>query len=164
MRSPFKNGRHWPLVIVAMLLGNVCICAVTVYSALSDGGARVERSYASRELAWDDSDRQRALSAALGWSATVDVNPADNAAVLTLRDAEGRPVRSARVMAELVPPGRVLPVVFIGQTGRDGSVMLEPRLERPGAWRARVVADAVGMRFTSESDVIVAEPQVALTR
>lgn len=154
-----KRGWQWPAAVVGLLALNIGVCAVTVYAALSDKAAVVEKDYYTRALHWDDTMRQRDLNRSLGWNVSIRVEGTAEGtrAVLVLKDGAGKPIRTATLAVEAfheAAPAEVFTLTF-APTDTDGVFSAPLPAARAGYWRFSTVVDALRMRFTDEQQVIV---------
>ncbi|MCU0625637.1 MAG: FixH family protein [Gemmatimonadaceae bacterium] len=95
-----RAGQRWVWGIVAALVATVALNMWVLRIAGADGGVNAEPDYYRKAVNWDQAQAAATASAALGWTADVDVvRHAGAQAVLavTLRDRAGAPVRDARV-------------------------------------------------------------------
>jgi nitrogen fixation protein FixH len=89
-----KGGRFWIGLVVAMLVANAAAMFFLIAEA-GDPTPRVLPDYYKKAVAWDETAAARRASAALGWTAAIEVD----AATLRVRlaDPTGGPVTGARV-------------------------------------------------------------------
>ncbi|MDX2130534.1 MAG: FixH family protein [Planctomycetota bacterium] len=152
-----KPGQGWPIAIVGLLLGNMAIVGVTVYFAARTRTSDVVPDYYAKALHWDDTARQHAANRALGWTLDVSFASVDDATSrvrLRLTDGAGDPIRAATIDLEAfhqADPGARHTITLVSR--HDGTYEGVLESSRPGRWRVHAIADAVGMRFTSEQQV-----------
>ena len=155
-----RPDRRWPMIIVALILGNMGFCFTTIYFSIDRRTSFAEEDYYAKAMHWDDTARQHEANRTLGWVARPEIVPApglpESGRVLRVRllDGSGRPIRAAvleasvfhqadarrRWTVDLVPEG-------------DGWFVGSMPTRRDGLWRMHLIADAVGMRFTHEAEV-----------
>lgn len=85
----------WPSAVVVLLLLGVGSGFAALIAAHSDGGPAIVEDYYQQALAWDETQKARAESAALGWTAELAVPNGASAQRLVevvVRDADGAPV------------------------------------------------------------------------
>lgn len=157
-----SKGRFWIGFVVVLLGLNVGVCALTVYAALSTRGASIEKDYYQKALHWDTTKQQRELNAALGWSLAVRLEQTETAGTMTvlvtLKDGANAGIRNAKLKAEAFHTGhRERAVTLKFESLGEGEYRATLPVEFAGTWRFSFIADAVGMTFTSEQDVLLLE-------
>jgi nitrogen fixation protein FixH len=144
--------RVWPGMVFGLIGLNFGVVAVTFYLAHSDPSFAVEPDYDRKALAWDETSRLAARSAALGWTATLEVPPPDAAGdrpfTVRLTDRAAAPVDGATVQIEAFASARaserrrinlrrVEPGLYEGALGRAAG----------GLWEFRITATRDTERF-----------------
>ena len=140
---------RWPLGIVAMLAANAAAQGILYYKATHDPGFAIEKDYYRRALAYDAHAAEERASAALGWSAAVDVDARSIALRLAGRD--GRPIDGATVHVEAFANARAADVQRLACASL-GAGRYEARVDcaRPGEWIVRIEVEKDGQRFLDE--------------
>lgn len=156
------SGRIWPVFICGLIGMNMCIVGATIYFALSDSSAAVEPDYYRRALSYDDTLRQEALNARLGWTAAVAVDPSDRRLLITLRDSSGKPVDGARVDVEAFANLRSAERqrLALSPTG-DGQYAATLKPGASGRWRVRMSVMRGADTWTHQSEVLLPPVQPA---
>ncbi len=149
----------WPWAIFALLGANMVIVAITVYAS-QRSRSPVESDYYQKAMHWDDSARQQALNAALGWKLTPTVRKSSSGADLSisLLDGQGQPIRTCKIAVEgfhLADPTRKLDATIDASDAESLTTTLP--IDRPGLWRLSFVVDAGGSRFTQQQDIELSE-------
>jgi nitrogen fixation protein FixH len=90
------SGWQWPAFVVSLLVASVLTMMGFLFLANQDGGAQVIDNYYQKAVDWDEQKAEKARSAALGWSARLDVAP-DQRLTLFIQNVAGQPVLDARV-------------------------------------------------------------------
>ena len=99
-----KNGRHWPILVVALLTAGVSSNVYFLVRATGDPSFSVEPDYYAKAVAWDAHLAQLARNEALGWRAEIEADA--RGVVVRVADREGRPVAGATVTLEAFPLAR----------------------------------------------------------
>lgn len=154
----------WPMIVVALLVGQVVLLAVTALLATRDPTFAVEPNYYLQGLHWDDTAAQRRQNAELGWTASIafgdKVSPlGERDVTLTLTNRDGAPLDGAQI--ELVAFSHA-------QAGERARVTLEPRgggryesslrFRHKGVWEFRVTATRGPQTFTHREERDVYPP------
>ncbi len=143
-----RKGSVWPVVIVCMLLTNVCICAITVYAALSNPAAvAVEPDYFQRALDWDEEQSEWTPLEQAGWVVEGSAVLRDDRAIailtITGRDAEtglrGQAFHKASADERFD--------LMLVRTGEDRYEAWLPSA-RAGLWEVRAVDEDAKVRFS----------------
>lgn len=148
-----KAGLFWMLFPVGLLVTSVSGWLVMVSLAVDDPGFAVEPDYYKRAAHYDEEIEQRAENNRLGYRVEVaSFSPSEgNTAelVLVVRGADGEPLSSAHVGAEVIPVARAFDAQHLTLKARVPGVF-EARLERPrpGLYEVRVRVEVQGRVFT----------------
>ncbi|MBI4951426.1 MAG: FixH family protein [Myxococcales bacterium] len=150
-----RRGQHWPWFLAFLIVAPVAGLLVMVAIAVRDPSFAVEENYYLKELAWDDTARQRAANAALGWRVAVEPLTLPTAAdapvelVATLRDRAGAPISEARLSLEAFANARAGDKVRVELApAGDGRYRGPLAARRPGLWELRFVALWADAKFT----------------
>ena len=156
MRSPSK--RLWPGMIFALLGLNVCIVAFTVMASRAQSSSfSVEQDYDRKALHWDETARQRARNAELGW--TLDLKGMDGKELMAqVRDREGQAVGGAHIQFEAFHHARARERIFgelreSPEGGYSGAVPID----RPGLWEFRFIVRRGSEVFTQDMTRVMGE-------
>lgn len=154
----------WPLIVVALLAGQVVLLVITALLATRDPTFAVEPNYYQQGLHWDDAAAQKRRNTELGWSASIvlgnKVSPLGERDVsLTLTNRDGTPLDGARIELVAFPHA---------EAGQRATVTLEPRgggryesslrFRRKGVWEFRVTATRGPETFTHREERDVYPP------
>jgi nitrogen fixation protein FixH len=146
------RGLRWP-VAITLVLGTVVAANIWVaMKAGSDPSFAIEPDYYKKAIAWDSAMSQARTNAALGWrvAPSLAAFSADSGAALrvVVTDADGRPVRDARVTVEAMFNARAS-VVFTAQLLPDGhdAYVTQLPVDRAGVWEMRLDMTKDGARF-----------------
>ena len=150
-----RSGRHWPFLIVGLLVASASANVFLLVRAGADPSFSVEPDYYAKAVAWDAHLEQLRKNVELGWRADVDVE--DEAVVVRLTDRDGHPVAGARIALEAFHRARGNAVVrgTLRETPSH-AYRAELPLTRPGIWEIRLAALRGSDTFTSvlERDVV----------
>lgn len=142
-----KPRHFWIGLVIALLSLSVGVHAVLLIASINDPSFGVEPDYERKARNYDEVQRQREASRALGWMADLTALPADPGEVdvsVNLFDRYGKPLREAEVSVE---------TFHVARSGNWVRGRLEPAgdgvyaatlpLRRSGLWefRLRVVQD-----------------------
>ncbi|MDX1547553.1 MAG: FixH family protein [Rhodothermales bacterium] len=156
----------WPGFIVSLLIMSITAVALTIVAATSDGGVQVVENYYEQAAAWDSTQARRAASDALGWQATLHMEPAGTeglrAVVVSVRDAEGRPVDglAGTVTARRPHRSAAVATVPLVESATPGVYRQALPVAAPGLWDFEVAAARAEDRFQAaiRTDVLPDEP------
>lgn len=153
------RGMQWPMLVVGLLLLNVSVCALTVVSALRSP-VHIEDEYYAKAVDWDATRRDWPAPEVHGWIIDASVSRAGTGQSLvgvSLGDADGTPVRGARVECTWFP--------VLDPDARERLLMSPASIEAavgmglPGdadAWHLGVLPDGASGRWKLTVDVVVA--------
>ncbi len=151
------SGRHWPLILVGILLVAAVANGILVYRATHDPSFAVEPDYYRKALAWDERRAEEQRSLALGWSLEAELvagDPLPGVSDLRVRarDREGRPLAGAAIEVAALHKARAAHVL---------RARLEEVAGDPGLYRATLPARRRGLW---ELALVVARGRDRLTR
>ncbi len=156
------TGRIWPLLIVALIAMNASIVGITVYFATSDKSGSVEPDYYAQALKYGDTIRQRATSAALGWTAEPSLRAAAGGRtmdlVIALEDRSGHPIDGAiiHVMAFASARASDRQSLTLGPDGvNTGQYVSLIRIDRSGLWCLRITVQRGADTFSRQTDLLI---------
>ena len=142
----------WVGFVVGLLLLDVLVQGAILVCALGDPSFAVEADYEWQAEHWNDVQRERQASAALGWSvglrAIPSATPGRVAVELDVTDRDGVPVTGARVDVRALHNARASRVLALqlAPVG-DGRYRESAMLGRPGVWEFRVAIDRGSERY-----------------
>jgi nitrogen fixation protein FixH len=151
------NGRAWPWLLAGLLVFGVGVNVGFLIVATGDPSFAVEEDYYGRALRWDETTREAARNAELGWSVEVDPAPSSRGpgfTDLSLRvvDRDGAPVAGARVSLEAFHHARAgdkLRADLAAAGDRYGTTL---PMRRAGLWQLRVRVERGAETFTTVLD------------
>jgi hypothetical protein len=159
-----ERGLQWPMLVVGLLLLNVSVCAFTVVSAIRSP-IHIESEYYAKAVDWDATRRDWPAADVHGWTIDTSVSRAGTGQSLvgvSLRDAEGAPVRGARVECTWFP--------VLDPDARE-RLLLEPATTEAAvglrlsggadAWHLGVLPDGASGRWKLTVDVVMAGTDTA---
>jgi nitrogen fixation protein FixH len=146
-------------MLIAMVVAIVVMNVTMLVVAASDPSFAVDPAYYDGPRGNQRDLDQRNRNRHLGWSAHVDVQPADEAALLraTIVDRDGRPIEGAAVRASVfhkAHASRVLEAELAPLA--DGGYVASLPMHRPGAWACRLSVRRADDTFTSVKNIVVA--------
>ncbi|MEX0875860.1 MAG: FixH family protein [Phycisphaerales bacterium] len=136
----FRRGKHWPFVIVAMLLVHASLMIGTIAHVSSKGDTWVETDYYAKSVDWDNQRAMQEAAADMGWSVDLTTEHALAGTRLlraTITDSSGRPVEGALVEIQCVHPAQLnnrLSAVL--HESPDGGYARVMEIDAPGFWKA----------------------------
>jgi nitrogen fixation protein FixH len=143
------TGRFWPWLAAGLLAATVAKYAIVLAVIAGDPSIAIEEDYYERAVAWDDERAARSASAALGWSARIEIVA-----------APGLPGRAeARIelldVAGIFHQARAAEAIEVTSTSSaEGFHRLAIPGARTGAWRVEIEATRDGERFIEERTVL----------
>jgi nitrogen fixation protein FixH len=152
-----KDGKHWPLIIIGMLVCNAIAMAIIVVASSSSESHHVKENYYQEALDWDTRMAQQRANALLGWDAKVTAAAVDDEAgalELDLRDRYDRPITGATVVVSAYHRARAGDVEAGRMSaGAPGRYRLGIPMKRAGLWNVSVVVIDADVRFTHEQTI-----------
>lgn len=156
-----RAGWFWGTLVVGLLLTQVVVGIGSVFIAIGDPSVAVVPDYHKKALAWDDERASRAASAQLGWEIDVSVSEgADQAgnrtAVVTIKDADGRPISLADVDARVYHHARAAsPQLVKLRSHGEGNYTAVLQMQRAGLWQFEITATrSQGIQVDSNGQAI----------
>lgn len=147
------RGWHWPVLMVALLVGGAGVNIAFMIVANRDPSFAVEPDYYRKALEWDQTMAQEARNAELGWTISARLGPAGVGAgrlVATIRDRAGALLGGATVTVEAFPSARAreIATLALAPTGEAGVYAATLPSGRPGLWELRMRVSRGGEVFT----------------
>ena len=137
-----KPRYFWIGLVVALLAFSVGVHAVLLIASINDPSFAVEPDYERKARNYDEIQRQREASRALGWMADLTTSPADPGEVqvsLSMFDRYGKPLREAAVSVETFHVARAGNWIRGElQPAGDGVYAATLPLRRSGLWEFRL--------------------------
>jgi nitrogen fixation protein FixH len=151
----------WPLIVVALLVGQVVLLVVTALLATRDPTFAVEPNYYQQGLHWNDAAAQRRENAELGWTATLALGDrlgtlGERDVSLTLVNRDGTPLDGAKVEIVAFSHAQASARATVTLAPRGGGKYESPlRFRHKGVWEFRVTVTRGPEIFTyrEERDV-----------
>lgn len=141
MSGFLRSGRHWPLILVGILLLAAIANGILVYRATHDPSFAVEPDYYRKALAWDERRAEARRGDALGWALEAELaagepTPAVSELRVRLRDRTGRPLPDAAIEVAALHKARAARIL---------RARLEADPAEPGLYRASLPARRRGL-------------------
>lgn len=150
----------WPLFIILILGVGIGGAFSILFAAGSDGGAQVVDEYYEQAVAWDSTAAARARSAALNWTADLQVYVSGDplrTIDFTVVDSTGYAVPGLRGTVRLSRPQHAKPVAEIPfhAAGEPGTYRLKAPLAVHGLWDFGIAArnDSVDFVVTLRREI-----------
>lgn len=163
----FNLGKHWPLVIVLMLLAHASLMFGTIVYVGGKRDTYVDPEYYAKSVDWD---RQRAMKEASqeqGWTVTVNAraiagDPTQRSVEVQLHDASGNAIEDAMVELVCYHPASLSERLGGVMPFQDGLYTRSMPIERTGIWVAELTIQRRGVRALLTKDLdVVSVPQTA---
>lgn len=108
-KSFFNRGKHWPFVIVGMLLFHASLMIGTIAYVGAKHDLYVDKDYYAKSVDWDTQREQLDASTNAGWTVEVitvqsDATPDSQTMRVTILDASAQPLDGALVEVECFHP------------------------------------------------------------
>ena len=151
-----KDGRHWPLIIVGILVGNFVAVGTLIYFSGSDPSHVVEDNYYERAVTHDATRAQQRENARLGWNAAVAMvlpSGAGEAEVaVRLVDSEGNAITGAALEFTTYHRARAGTRLTLGlREASPGNYTAPLDSRRRGLWHVSLIARRGALTFTHET-------------
>lgn len=148
-----KDGKHWPWIVVGLLVLNAVGVLVLVLVATGDPSHHVEEDYYRKALAWDAHMAQERHNRELGWRADVAVSASarwgERVVEIQLRDRDGHPLDGAELELQTfhnARSGNILRARL--KPAGQGRYRASLPMRRAGIWELRLVVKRRAERFT----------------
>jgi nitrogen fixation protein FixH len=103
-RGFMKLGKHWPLVIVGMLLLHASIIVGTIVVVSSKNDMYVEPDYYAKSVDWDTQRAMLQAAEEMGWVVDIRADSSANKLTVSIMDRNGDPIEGALVEVHCVHP------------------------------------------------------------
>lgn len=159
-----RQGRFWPVFIIAVLVGQVSFLSILVFFATRDPSFAVEPNYYLKALQWNDTAAQIQANAQLGWSVSTDLGNdvsllGERWLVCRLQDAEGQPIGGAQMELTAFAHARADERMKIALAEAEaGSYSAKLRLRTSGLWDFEITARRGEQTFTHREQREVRPP------
>lgn len=147
------KGWYWPYLLVLFMLGGIVPGIVLVAVAIDDPSFAVEENYYEKALAWDQQQKERRESRALGWAFEVAVQndammPGFRRVGVVVRDREGAPIENCDVALETFHNARAADRLRVALDPLPGAAhAASVPMRRAGLWELRFAAQCGEKRF-----------------
>lgn len=158
----FRVGRHWPLVIVLMLLTHASLMIGTIVYVGSKDDTFVDPEYYAKSVDWDHQREMRQAAQRAGWGTALRTefigrDPARRVVELRLTEADGTPIEDATVALVSFHPRAVSVRLDAQLSHEEGGVYRAVLpIDRTGIWVAELTVQRGTVRalLTEDLDVI----------
>lgn len=157
----FNLGKHWPYVIVLMLLAHASLMIGTIIYVSSKGDTYVDPEYYAKSVDWDAQRAMKEAAAEQGWTVRVNAHPVGDDPSLRdveieLRDTQGQAIDDAMVQMVCYHPAELSNRIDAVLIFEDGVYSRTLPIERTGIWRAELAIQRQGVRalMTKDLDVV----------
>lgn len=165
--NPEKLSRRkaylFPAIIIGLLVMQIGLCLIGIYYATRSNANVVESDYYDKALHWDQQVATEQASAALGWTAKMNISAvpdmqANRTFVLEMKDRDGRPITGAKIRMIYFHHANAR---HVEQTElRDlsnGFYSATIAAARPGLWEFRLVAERGKEKFVRREQMNAGE-------
>ncbi|MEM6273781.1 MAG: FixH family protein [Myxococcota bacterium] len=152
----FKDGRYWPFLLTALLVGGVGMNIAMVLRAADDPSFAVEEDYYKRAVEWDQHRAAVRESKALGWSIRIDPRlersgPSHHIVLdADIVDRFGRPVSDATVQVKAVHLARAAYPLHATMDRKRDRFSAVLNSNRAGQWEFSFVVERGDERFEDQ--------------
>lgn len=160
-RGYFRLGKHWPYVIVLMLLAHASIMIGTIIYVGGKRDTYVDPEYYAKSVDWDTQRAMKEAATELGWTVSVNAQPVGTdptirSVEIELHDAQGQPISDALVEMVCYHPAQLANRYDTVMLYEDGLYSRTLPIERPGIWMAELTIQRQGVRalVTKDLDVV----------
>jgi nitrogen fixation protein FixH len=156
-RGFFRSGKHWPWVIVGMLIFHASIIIGTLLMISAREDLYVEPDYYAKSIDWDNQRAIKENADRLGWDISFVVVGADiegfseakKQVMVTLKDANGDSMDRALVEVECYHPAHANDRQYAVVHGLgDGVYETALDIQTPGFWKVQIAIRFQGMQAT----------------
>jgi len=137
----FKRGKHWPFVIVGMLLFHATLILGTIAVVSARHDLYVEPDYYAKAIDWDNQREMREMADKMGWTVDIALSPTEQtqtprSMLVSIMDRNNQPIDGALVELEAVHPAHAnnrINLVLIGEG--QGHYQKTIAINEPGFWK-----------------------------
>lgn len=158
----FNLGKHWPFVIVLMLLAHASLMIGTIVYVSGKKDTYVDPEYYAKSVDWDNQREMKEAIDREGWkldlrTAFVDEDASQRIVEFQLVEMDGTPIEDALVELVCYHPNELsnrIDAVLVHH--EDGVYTRTVPIERTGIWVAELTIQRQGVRalVTKDLDVI----------
>lgn len=164
MKTAFADGKHWPIIIIGLLVFNAGAVGYLIQQSGSGRSHAVVPDYYEKAVHHDTLMAQERTNLSLGWEVTTTAQYATAGATVMFKvvNSDGAPLAGAVVAASGFHRADGAARVSVeGLAERaPGSYAMPLGQARPGLWQFAVTIDYQGSRFTV-APLFEINPQVA---
>lgn len=161
-RGYFNLGKHWPYVIVLMLLAHASLMIGTIVYVSSKRDTYVDPQYYAKSIDWDNQREMKEAAENEGWQITLRTgfianDPNQRSVELQLLDINGNPIDDALIELVCYHPAQLADRLDAVMThDQAGTYSRTLPIDRPGIWLAELTIQRQGVRalLTKDLDVI----------
>lgn len=160
----FNLGKHWPFVIILMLLAHASLMIGTIVYVSGKKDTYVDPDYYAKSVEWDEQREMKEAVEREGWKIDirtefVDEDASQRIVEFQLVEMDGTPIEDALVELVCYHPNELsnrIDTVLVHN--EDGVYTRELPIERTGIWVAELTIQRQGIRalLTEDLDVISA--------
>ena len=140
----FKRGKHWPFVIVGMLLFHATLILGTIAVVSARHDLYVEPDYYAKAVDWDNQREMREMAEKMGWAIDIGLqddaeNQSSKSMLVSITDRNNQPIDGALVELEAVHPAYAndrINRVLIGEG--QGHYQKTIAINEPGFWKIKL--------------------------
>lgn len=163
-----SSGRHWPWIVVGLLVANACGVFILLFVASTDASHHVEADYYRKALDFDQTIAQRNRNRELGWRVDVRLGAAGAKSRLVqfaVADGRGQAIRGVSVEVVAFHKARAsrrLKAAPVELAALPGHYEAHLPMLKEGIWEFRIILKKGENRFTSRKDLdsTTADPPV----
>lgn len=158
----FNLGKHWPFVIVLMLLAHASLMIGTIVYVSGKKDTYVDPDYYAKSVDWDNQREMKEAIEREGWkldlrTGFVDEDPSQRIVEFQLVEMDGTPIEDAMIELVCYHPNEIfnrIDTVLVHH--KDGVYTRALPVERTGIWVAELTIQRQGVRalVTKDLDVI----------
>ncbi len=160
----FQIGKHWPWIIVGMLVVHASIMLGTIAYVSAKNDLYVEPDYYAKAVDWDNQRAMREMAENMGWVIEVlvqDSQPDSDAGrtiQVSIHDRDGQPIDGALVEVESVHPAHAndrINLVLLGVG--DGQYRKPIGMDVPGFWQVNLAIRYQGIQAMIQREIEIRE-------
>ncbi len=160
----FNLGKHWPFVIILMLLAHASLMIGTIVYVSGKKDTYVDPDYYAKSVEWDEQREMKEAVEREGWkidirTSFVDEDASQRIVEFQLVEMDGTPIEDALVELVCYHPNELSNRIDTVLVHNEGGVYTrELPIERTGIWVAELTIQRQGIRalLTEDLDVISA--------
>ena len=139
----FQLGKHWPFVIVGMLVFHASLMVGTIMVVSARNDLYVDKDYYAKLVDWDHQREMMEAADKLGWDVELVAIPKETSPAyqmqITMIDQDGQPMDGALIELEWFHPAHANERSFLvfAEQG-EGQYKASVDAVNPGFWRAEL--------------------------